>query len=110
MVIDKNFRFDAPLCVQQAISKYMQDNDWLGHFIDDCCDVDENFKEKSSDLYSEYRNYCITMGEFARSTSDFYTALENAGYKKHRTKECRYILGLRIKDKVLPCISDFRAA
>ena len=38
------------------------------------------------------------------------TALENAGYKKHRTKECRYILGLRIKDKVLPCISDFRAA
>ena len=110
MVIDKNFRFDAPLCVQQAISKYMQDNDWLGHFIDDCCDVDESYKEKSSDLYSEYRNYCITMGEFARSTSDFYTALENAGYKKHRTKECRYILGLRIKDKVLPCISDFRAA
>lgn len=110
MVIEKNFKFDTPLCVQQAISKYMQDNDWLGHFIEDCCDIGESYKEKSSELYSEYRSYCIAMGEFARSTSDFYTALENAGYKKHRTKECRYILGLRIKDRVLPCISDFRAA
>ncbi len=110
MVIEKNFKFDTPLCVKQAINKYMQDNDWLGHFIEDCCDVGESYKEKSSELYSEYRGYCLNMGEFARSTSDFYTALEIAGYKKHRTKECRYILGLRIKGRVLPCVSDFRAA
>ncbi len=110
MAIDKNYTLATPLCVQQAINKYMQDNDWLGHFIDDCCEVNENYKEKSSELYSEYRSYCFNMGEFARSTSDFYTALENAGFNRHRTKEGRYILGLRIKDKIFPSVSDFRAA
>ena len=63
----------------------------------ECCEVDKSYQEKSGELYRHYREYCLENGEFIRSTSDFYSALEQAGYKKKRTASARLILGLQIK-------------
>ena len=53
--------------------------------------------EKSGCLYQEYREYCISNGEWARSTTDFYAALEQAGYEKRKSNSGSYVLGLRLK-------------
>lgn len=37
------------------------------------------------------------MGEYTRSTTDFYTALESVGYERFRNSKGRYIKGLKIK-------------
>ena len=94
--ISRNFHIPAPACVETAIKSYREDNDWLGHFLGECCEVDKAYREKSGELYQEYRSYCMRTGEYARSTADFYNALELAGFMRQKTKTGNFIRGLRI--------------
>ncbi|WP_278674818.1 phage/plasmid primase, P4 family [Acidaminococcus fermentans] len=100
-VIEKDYHLDPPQCVREAIEKYRGQNDWLHHFLDDCCEMAPGFQEKSGELYGAYRAYCQQMNEYTRSTSDFYAALENAGFARRRTKVGRFVTGLQLK------VSDF---
>lgn len=96
-VIKQNFKLMIPPCVSDAISEYRKRNDWFGNFIEECCEVDDTFQEKSGELYDEYRAYCIRMGEYIRNSADFYAALDNGGYGRQKTRKGRYVLGLRLK-------------
>ena len=87
--IDKNFKSTLPECVRNAIDAYREENNWLGHFISDCCDTDPVLSEKSGELYQQYRAYCLQTGEYTRSTADFYSALEKAGYHKKKKTRAR---------------------
>ena len=62
-IIDAEYKLTPPGRVQAAIDNYMEQNNWLKHFIDECCEVDALNEEKSGELYQEYRNYCIRSGE-----------------------------------------------
>lgn len=86
-----------PECVQKAIAEYRAQNDWFAHFLEDKCELDASFRESSSVLYQAYRNYCIDTNEYIRSTTDFYSALEAAGYSRIKVKNKRFFAGLRIK-------------
>lgn len=96
--IDANFHTDLPKIVQEAIDKYRESSDWLGQFIEERCDVDPSYSEKSGELYQQYRFQCVQNGEFVRSTSDFYGALEKAGYVRRKTNKGNRISGLQLKD------------
>lgn len=100
-VIGKEYHLEPPKCVRDAIEKYRGQNDWLHHFLDDCCELAPGFQEKSGELYGAYRAYCQQMNEYTRSTSDFYAALESAGFARRRTKVGRFVTGLQLK------VSDF---
>jgi phage/plasmid-associated DNA primase len=96
-VVAADFKVDRPQCVLDAIGAYSDGNDWLGSFINDCCDVDKSFQEKSGDLYKRYREYCIDTGEYVRSTTDFYGALEQGGFKRKKTNKGVIVYGLQIR-------------
>lgn len=98
MAISRNFHIPCPACVEDAIKSYREDNDWLGHFLNDCCEADKTYREKSGVLYQEYRSYCMRTGEYTRSTADFYNALESAGFSRKKTKAGIIVYGLRIKE------------
>lgn len=95
--IDAGFKLHPPKCVQDAINAYREGNDWLGHFLEECCDVDPALKEKSGSLYQQYRAFSTENGEYVRSTTDFYSALEGAGFERKRLKEGRMVQGLKLK-------------
>lgn len=99
--IKNKFTLSVPQVVQDAITQYRDNNNWLSIFIEDCCEVDRTFTQKSGDLYQEYRAYCGRNGEYARSTTDFYTGLENAGFMRKKTKAGNVILGLHLKSDFL---------
>ncbi len=96
-VISRNFHIPCPACVEDAIKSYREDNDWLGHFMDECCEVDAGGAAKSGAVYQEYRSYCMRTGEYTRSTADFYNALEMAGFKKQKKRDGVYIIGMRLE-------------
>lgn len=98
LAINKGFKFTEPQVVVDAINEYRENNDWLGQFIEEHCDVDPSYSEKSGELYQQYRVSCIQCGEFVRSTSDFYGSLEKAGFFRYRKKSGRVIVGLKLKD------------
>lgn len=95
--IDKNFHIEIPFAVERAIGKYRENNDWLANFLDDCCDINPAFSEKSGKLYQEYRGYCLANGEYARGTADFYTALFAVGFKRRKNSQGSFIYGVKLK-------------
>ena len=100
-VIDKGYRLTKPTIVNDAIKKYKENNNWFSQFLDECCEIDKSYSEKSGDVYSSYREYCMRVGDYTRSTTDFYTALEGAGFNRHKTKNATMILGLKLKSEFL---------
>jgi len=96
--IAKHFHMEIPQVVQDAIEAYRADNNWLGQFLDDCCELDASYVEKSGELYQAYRAYCLKNGEYTRSTTDFYAALDKAGYNRFRKSTGVKVYGLRLKE------------
>ena len=110
-VIDMNFKIALPPVVEAAIAKYREENDWLNHFITDKCEVGPSLTARSGELYQAYRSYCGDTGEFFRSTAEFYTALDTAGFKRKHTKIGTIVYGLKLKNvdfgSGLPDAEDF---
>lgn len=96
-VIADNYKIDPPKKVRDAIEHYKESNDWLSYFLSERCELDSGYMTKSSEVYNEYRIFCTQVGEFTRSTTDFYTALESVGFERYRDRKGRYIKGLRLK-------------
>ena len=91
-----NFYPKTPQCVLDAISEYRQENDWMCHFLEDCCETGQGYEEKSGDLYDAYRDYSIRTNGFTRSPQEFTRELENRGFVKKRKTEGRFFAGLRL--------------
>lgn len=99
--IKNKYKLKVPKIVEYAINKYRENNDWLSAFIDECCELDVTFQQKSGEFYQEYRSYCARTGEYTRSTTDFYAALENAGFERKKTKAGIIVRGIRLKSDFL---------
>ena len=100
-VIAEDFKISQPQKVKDAVAFYKDSNDWFQHFLNDCCEVGDGLVEKSGLVYEEYRAYCHRTGEFARSTTDFYSALASAGFERKRTNKGSFIRGLRLLNEFL---------
>lgn len=100
-VIEKGYHIAKPAVVAEATRKYKENNDWLSQFLDECCEISEGLTAKSGEIYNAYRSYCMQVGDYIRSTTDFYTALECAGFERKRSKSARLLLGLQLKSDFL---------
>lgn len=100
-VIADNYKIEPPKKVRDAIEHYKESNDWLSYFLSERCELDPAYVAKSSEVYNEYRIFCTQVGEFTRSTTDFYTALETVGFERYRDRKGRYIKGLRLKTEFM---------
>ena len=98
-VISDNFRITQPECVKKATALYRENSDWLTHFLEECCEVGDTYSERSGDLYAAYRSFCGRSGEYTRSTTDFYAAVDTSGFERKHTKKGRIVLGLRLKSE-----------
>jgi putative DNA primase/helicase len=96
-VIAKDYTIAQPRVVVEAIRRYKENNDWLSQFFEERCEIDPTYIAKSGEFYTEYRAYCAQVGEYTRSTTDFYTAIELAGFEKKHTKTGAMIFGIRLK-------------
>ena len=54
---------------------------------------------KSGELYSAYRTFCADTGEYTRSTTDFYNALENEGFIRQKLRNGTFVTGLALGSK-----------
>lgn len=98
-VIDEDYSLETPKRVSDAIRHYKDSNNWLEIFMDECCEVDKVYEAKSGEVYEEYRAFCLRSGEYARSTTDFYGAIESLGFERYRNRKGRFIKGFRLKQE-----------
>lgn len=98
-VIAHEYKIKPPKVVADAISEYRGMNDWLSQFLEDCCDVQDGYEEKSGELYQEYRAYCLRTGEYARNNADFTAALEKRGFLRKKKKSGMWVQGVQLKSE-----------
>ena len=99
MAIADEYHIEKPAVVVAAIENYRQSNDWLGAFIDECCELGDQFQQKSGEFYQAYRDYCMATGEYTRSTTDFYSALDSIGLERKKLNTGAVIRGIRLKNE-----------
>ena len=97
-VIEREFKIDPPKVVANAIAEYRGMNDWLTHFLEDCCVTGDGLEQKSGDLYQEYRAYCLRTGEYARNNADFIAEIEKRDFMRKKKKSGMWVQGLQLKD------------
>lgn len=99
MAYGLEFHVPKPKVVADAIAVYRGLNDWLGHFLEECCDIGPGYEEKSGELYQEYHNFCIRTGEAYKSIGDFTMTLQKYGYKRKKKKSGMWVQGVQLKDE-----------
>ena len=90
-----------PQCVVDEVQNYRAESDWLGRFLADECEIGKGYTVKGCDLQAAYAQYCGINGDYRRRPNDFKTALETAGFERHKTKAGMIYTGLRLGVEVL---------
>jgi putative DNA primase/helicase len=88
-------RLVPPRCVEEMTQSYKSAEDWLGNFLDECCDVG-HYSTPGSDLYSVYTRWAENANEHPRRARDFAAALEARGFVKRKTMTNNMWDGLQV--------------
>jgi P4 family phage/plasmid primase-like protien len=88
-----------PPCVIEATRRYMEDEDWLGQFIEECCEEDAQASAFGGELYNAYQRWAGARGDYVRRGNDFARALEIKGYVRERTRSGALWRGLRLREE-----------
>ena len=100
--IANGYKLTPPTVVREALADYRKSNDWLGAFMEECCDLGENYAVSSKELYQRYTAYCQGSGDYRRDSRDFANAMKSAGFElKHKMHGNAYT-GLRLHSGFSP--------
>lgn len=100
--IANGYKLTPPTVVQEALAEYQKSNDWLGAFMEECCDLGENYAVSSKELYQRYTAYCQVSGDYRRDSRDFANAMKSAGFDKKHTMKGWLYMGLRLRSDFSP--------
>jgi putative DNA primase/helicase len=84
----------APAAVEEATESYRDEQDVLGHFIDERCVLHPAAMVTSGELYAAYREWCDAAGERAWTQRTFALRLQERGAVKSRSETARSWLGI----------------
>lgn len=90
------YKLDKPQAVERVTQEYREREDWLSNFINERCIKGPNERASASALYSVYKEWAASTGDYVRRLNDFNSAMEIAGYQKIRPNNKKSWLGLSI--------------
>jgi putative DNA primase/helicase len=87
-----------PAIVTLATEQYRKENDKIGSFIEDCCEVAKEFSVPSASLWSAYQDWANNCGEPKLDRTKFTSRLVSRGFKNGRMghDRTRILLGLKL--------------
>jgi putative DNA primase/helicase len=89
-----------PKAVIDATESYLESEDILGEWIDECCIRDANAWESSTALFNSWKAWAVGREEWIGSEKTFSAKLEDRGEftrRKNREQTKRGFAGLRLK-------------
>lgn len=87
----------APQAVAAATRGYMTEQDWLGDFLDEVCNVNPGLSVSSRKLYAAFVRWCDQAGERVQSQRALAMQLKERGFEQGRSESARYWSGLAIR-------------
>jgi P4 family phage/plasmid primase-like protien len=89
-----------PDTVRAATKTYFDEQDTIGNWMAEECEVDkenENMKEGASDLYRSFRQCCEAAGEFVISQKHFSLQMQARGFKADHTRSGNVFRGIKLR-------------
>src|SRR6516164_2086059 len=86
-----------PPIVTEATAEYLQDEDALSAWMDECCERDPKAKALATELFESYSQWANRAGEQATSLKKFSQKLLDRGFERQREMTGRYYLRIRLK-------------
>lgn len=87
----------APDSVKDATDCYLDDEDSMQAWIDECCDVGIGCSATNSDLFKSWSEWCEREGEHPGSSKRFGQRLESKRFQRSRTGRARGFEGIAVK-------------
>ena len=72
---------NPPAAVRDATDEYLAEEDAIGNWISERCDVDTNLQQRKSQLYANWKEWADASGEFSGSQKMLTMELEKRGFK-----------------------------
>ncbi len=95
-----------PSIVLEATESYLADEDTLGRFLQERCEVqdDPNAMEGLQELYASYKDWCGLSGEHVVSAKKFSQKLEDRKYERCHAPATRRsaFRGIRLRIRAIP--------
>jgi putative DNA primase/helicase len=86
-----------PEAILQATKEVRGEMDTIGHFIEECCDVDRSFDVSADELYSSYEAWAKRNGHRPLSKNSLGRELTLKSFDADKKCGVRVRLGLRLK-------------
>jgi putative DNA primase/helicase len=83
--------------VEAAVREYKGEQDVLGDFIDEKCELDQAFEVDAQKLYNAVLSYCFENGRERIPQKRLIKGLEQKGYEKRKTNKCMKWVGLQLR-------------
>jgi len=96
-------RLDPPSAVLEATNTYLTDEDRLGAWITECCDVKPSHAGTHGDLYASYERWCDRNKESKYGGVRFGNEMEQRGFSRLARAERRErgYSGIRLADQAI---------
>jgi putative DNA primase/helicase len=86
----------APRAVTEATEAYLQDEDSIAAWIEECCQRDINAFAPKAELFRSWKAWAETAGEYVGAQKALMQKLEARGCNVARRKTARGLTGLRV--------------
>ena len=89
-----------PAGVRAATAEYLLDQDAVGRWVVERCEVGTSYLQKSAELYQDYTEWCGEAGEAAHQKRKFTEELKRRGFKADKSpdRKFRAVYGLRLNE------------
>ena len=91
-------RLSPPKTVVDATADYLESEDTLATWIEECCLVRKDTHEQTSMLWDSWRCWAERAGEYLGSQKWFSSRMEDRGFELDKRLGQRCIIGLRLTD------------
>jgi len=85
-----------PASVLAATDEYLEQQDTLQSWIDECCEQGTGLRSRSSDLYRSFKSWAERNGEFPLPLKRWVAAMESRGMSSRKTGGVMMYDGIRV--------------
>ena len=90
----------VPAKVEMSTEEYRRDEDIIGHFLEDCCILEDNAETKAQHLYQAYAKYCTEAGHSPLDITRFGGDMKKRVNAQRKTKGV-YYKRLKVKEGLM---------
>jgi P4 family phage/plasmid primase-like protien len=87
---------DTPATIAQATGDYQEEQDLIGNWLSECCDLSPMNETSSTDIYANYQSWCISNGLRPNSNVALGRRLGERGFSLRQSSGKRLWAGIAV--------------